>query len=49
MADAMKIIIEDENLRNRLRKKALNRAKDFEVDKIAKEWEEIICGISSFD
>ncbi|HIQ50620.1 MAG TPA: glycosyltransferase, partial [Nautiliaceae bacterium] len=42
MADAMKIIIEDENLRNRLRKKALNRAKDFEVDKIIKEWEEII-------
>jgi len=42
MADAMKMIIEDENLRNRLRKKALNRAKDFEVDKIIKEWEEII-------
>ena len=42
MVDAMKMIIEDENLRNRLRKKALNRAKDFEVDKIIKEWEEII-------
>jgi len=42
MADAMKMIIEDENLRNRLRKKALNRAKDFEIDKIIKEWEEII-------
>lgn len=42
MAKAMRMMVEDESLRKSLKEKAYIRAKDFEVDKIIKEWEEVI-------
>jgi len=42
MAEAMKIIYENENLRKNYSKKAKIRVNDFSVEKIIKEWEKII-------
>jgi len=42
LADAMKKIYEDKNIRYEASKKAIKRAKDFEIEKIIKEWENII-------
>ena len=42
LAKAMKIIYENDKLREKYSKKAKNRAKDFGVEKIIKEWEKII-------
>jgi N-acetylgalactosamine-N,N'-diacetylbacillosaminyl-diphospho-undecaprenol 4-alpha-N-acetylgalactosaminyltransferase len=42
MAEAMRMMYEDSNLREKYRKIALQRAKDFEVSKITKEWEETL-------
>ena len=44
MAEAMKIIYENKELRDKYKQKAINRAKDFDVKKIIKQWEEIIDG-----
>lgn len=37
--DAMKLLYTDEDLRNHYKKRALTRAKDFEIEKIVKQWE----------
>ena len=42
LAEAMRIIYEDEDLRKEYSKKAKFRAKDFDVRKIIKEWEIVI-------
>jgi len=42
LAEAMKIIYKDEKLRYNLEVKAKKRAKDFRVDRIIKQWEEIL-------
>jgi N-acetylgalactosamine-N,N'-diacetylbacillosaminyl-diphospho-undecaprenol 4-alpha-N-acetylgalactosaminyltransferase len=42
LAKAMKLIYEDNELRYNFRNKAKNRAKEFEVKRIIKEWEKII-------
>jgi len=42
MQEAMQMIINDKNLREGYRKKALNRAKDFSIDKIIPKWERIL-------
>ncbi len=42
MAQAMRMMIENDSLRKKLREKAYKRAKDFEVSKIIKEWEEVL-------
>ncbi len=44
LAEAMKKMYEDKSLRENYSKKAKNRAKDFEIEKIIKEWDEIIKG-----
>lgn len=40
---AMKLIIDDENLRRNYEKKAKKRASDFSIEKIIKQYEEILC------
>jgi len=42
ISQAMKMIYKDKSLRENYAKKAKNRAEDFEVNKIIKEWEKII-------
>ena len=42
LAEAMKMIYENKNLRKEYSKKAKNRAEDFEVERIIKEWEKIV-------
>lgn len=42
MAKAMKLIYEDKSLREKLSKKAKERVEEFRVEKIIKEWEDII-------
>jgi len=42
MSEAMRKIYEDKNLRENYSTKAKNRVKDFEVEKIIKEWERVI-------
>jgi len=42
IAEAMKVMLNDNNLRERYSQKALNRAKAFSVEKIIKEWEGIV-------
>jgi len=43
MKKAMKLIYENKELRYNFKNKAQNRLKEFEIDKIMKEWERIIC------
>ena len=43
LKEAMNLIINDNNLKNEYRQKAKNRANDFEIKKIKKKYEEIIC------
>ena len=42
LAEAMKLIYKDNNLRYNFTQKAKNRVKDFELKKIVKKWEEVI-------
>ena len=42
LAEAMKLIYKDNNLRYNFTQKAQNRVKEFEVKKIIKKWEEVI-------
>ena len=42
MAEAMRIIIENKELRENYFKKALERAKDFDIDKIIKETQRLL-------
>jgi N-acetylgalactosamine-N,N'-diacetylbacillosaminyl-diphospho-undecaprenol 4-alpha-N-acetylgalactosaminyltransferase len=42
LAEAMKLIYKDNNLRYNFTQKAQNRVKEFEVEKIVKKWEEVI-------
>jgi len=42
MREAMKMIIENKNLRENYKKKAVNRAKDFSVEKIIPKWEKVL-------
>ena len=42
MKKAMQIIYNDKDLRNDYKKKAIIRAKDFDIDTILKEWERVI-------
>jgi N-acetylgalactosamine-N,N'-diacetylbacillosaminyl-diphospho-undecaprenol 4-alpha-N-acetylgalactosaminyltransferase len=42
LAKAMRLIYEDENLRYNFTQKSKKRVKDFEVEKIIKEWEKVI-------
>lgn len=43
LQEAMNLIINDESLRNNYQDKAKQRANDFRIDKIIKQYEEIIC------
>jgi len=43
LKEAMNLIINDNNLKNEYRQKAKNRANDFRIEKIKKQYEEIIC------
>lgn len=43
MKEAMNLIINDETLRKKYQEKAKQRANDFSIDKIIKQYEEIIC------
>ena len=43
MKEAMNLIINDESLRKNYQEKAKHRANDFRIDKIIKQYEEIIC------
>lgn len=43
MKEAMNLIIDDESLRKKYKYKAKLRANDFRIDKIIKQYEEIIC------
>ncbi|MDY0314375.1 MAG: glycosyltransferase [Arcobacteraceae bacterium] len=43
MKEAMNLIINDESLRKKYQDKAKQRANDFRIDKIIKQYEEIIC------
>jgi len=44
MSEAMKMIYENKNLREKLKSKAKKRANDFSIEKIIKHWREIIEG-----
>ena len=41
--EAMNLLIDDESLRNKYQDKAKQRANDFRIEKIIKQYEEIIC------
>lgn len=43
LQEAMNLIINDESLRKSYQDKAKQRANDFRIDKIIKQYEEIIC------
>ena len=43
LAKAMGLILDDKELRNGYKQKAFQRAKDFAVEKILKQYEEVIC------
>ncbi len=43
LQEAMNLIINDKSLRNKYQDKAKQRANDFRIDKIIKQYEEIIC------
>jgi len=44
MAQAMRMMVEDESLRKSLKEKAYIRAMDFKVDKIIDQWVSVIDG-----